>query len=635
MCFKFFGNRVILVMVISTLACIQQVGAQITEKDTINIIQRIIQDRDTLMRSAAQDTTNRWTERFQVPIDSVLFKNNDTRLKKELYNLIVKSQPKKKKKPVINTNLQTVDGKVIRNISFKHVGIFAPSVFDSTYVPDTWFEKTVNITHNDTRDAILKKNLLMQKDERFDVFLAAENERLIRDLSFISDARFIAMPVEGTDSTDLILMVQDKMPLGIEAEISKTGITAIGITHQNMFGIGHQLSFRSYIDALNTPRFGYMATYGTPNLFRSFTAFRIGYVDKWNQNSLLLNVNRDFRAMSIKSAGGFNFERTNAIRNLSLIDTTYEDVNEEYSNVDLWAGRLLPLKYHTSEMRSALFVSGRLNMYNNYTRPDIEEIFIYPFEDKTLLLFSTGISRQGHRKDSMIYTFRRTEDVPYGYLFEVTSGAEWSNERIRPYLSVNASYGAFLRKQSFLYAQLLLGSFFNHGEFEQSLVKLRMQYFSPLKKFSRFHFRNFYQMSWVYGINRYPGEFISLSNKGGIEGLSGPQMRGHDKMVFNFESVVFSPYIVLGFRFAFFGGADIGFIRRDDSKILDSRIFTGLNVGVRLRNEQLVFDTIVLKFSLYPGRPEDGSAQYVIVDYVPRVRFTDFFPDKPDIVQYQ
>jgi hypothetical protein len=633
---KFFSNQAILVTAILTVISIQYIGAQETEKDTVDIIQRIVHERDTLIRSGIRDTTNRWSDRFDAPIDSVLFRNNNSRFKKELYNLIIKGQPNTRKKPATNTNLLAMDGMVIRNIDFHHVDIFAPSVFDSNYVPDSWFEKTVNITHNDTREAILKRNLLIKKGERLDVYLAAENERIIRDLSYISDARFVAMPVEGTDSVDLLLMVQDKMPIGVEGEIQKGGIAALGISHQNMLGIGHQLSITSYWDSKNVPHFGYRVTYGTPNLLNSFTSARITYIDRWNQNSVLIDINRNFRAMSIRNAGGITFERTNAIRNVALLDTTYINLRDEFSDFDIWAGRiLLPLRYRTKEMRSGLFISGRLNIYNNYVRPVLDENFNYPYQDKTLLLFNTGISRQGFRKDNMIYTFGRTEDVPYGYLFEITSGAEWSNEKVRPYISFGAAYGKFFKKQSYLYTQLRFGTFLNRGEAEQSAFKLQMQYFSLLRKSNRFQFRNFFNLTYLNGINRYPGEFITLANRGGIEGLSGDQMKGHDKIVFNFESVVFSPYVLLGFRFAFFGGADIGFIRRDDSKILDSRIFTGLNVGVRIRNEQLVFDTFVLKFSLYPGRPDDGSAQYLILDYVPRLRFNDFFPDKPGIVNYQ
>lgn len=64
-------------------------------------------------------------------------------------------------------------------------------------------------------------------------------------------------------------------------------------------------------------------------------------------------------------------------------------------------------------------------------------------------------------------------------------------------------------------------------------------------------------------------------------------------------------------------------------------LHSGINLGVRIRNDQLVFDTFEIKLSFYPGRPNDAQAEYFIIDHVPRIRLNDFFPDKPDVVNYQ
>jgi hypothetical protein len=103
----------------------------------------------------------------------------------------------------------------------------------------------------------------------------------------------------------------------------------------------------------------------------------------------------------------------------------------------------------------------------------------------------------------------------------------------------------------------------------------------------------------------------------------------------NLESVIFSPYVVLGFRFAFFGGLDIGVVKKDGVQVSEAGLFSGINLGVRIRNDQLVFETFMIKFSFYPGKPKDGAAQYFMIDNVPRTRFNDFFPDKPAVVPFQ
>jgi hypothetical protein len=64
-------------------------------------------------------------------------------------------------------------------------------------------------------------------------------------------------------------------------------------------------------------------------------------------------------------------------------------------------------------------------------------------------------------------------------------------------------------------------------------------------------------------------------------------------------------------------------------------LFSGLSAGVRIRNDQLVFDTFVIKFAIYPGKPDNGTARYFVIDSMTRLRFNDFFPYKPTVVNYQ
>jgi hypothetical protein len=250
-------------------------------------------------------------------------------------------------------------------------------------------------------------------------------------------------------------------------------------------------------------------------------------------------------------------------------------------------------------------------------------------------LFSIGISRQGNRKDNLIYTFGRTEDVPFGYQFDITSGFEWMSNKSRPYLSFTAAYGSYLPNSSYLSGRLQYGTYFNNGESEQGVFRLQTNYFSRIYKRSSFQFRNFVSLLLTLGMNRYPGEYITISNRRGIEGLAGTSLRGTDKVVLNLESVIFTPYEIFGFKFALFGGLDLGFIKREQQKFSDTRLFSGINAGIRIRNDQLVFNTFVIKFAFYPGRPENATAENFSIDYVPRTRFNDFLPDRPEIVLYQ
>lgn len=618
----------------------QQLKAQNIHTDTLRIIEKIVEKQDTMTRNPFQEPASRkWTLLQDEPIDSLLYRENGTRFRRELLNLLIKSGGgglSNKKAPTTNSNLAAMDGRIIRRIDFKKVDIFSPSVADTDFIPSSWFESTVNALHNDTRRSVLMRYLLLKSGEPLDVFLAAENERILRDLSFIMDARFVARQIPGSpDSVDILLLTQDLMPIGAEAELVKSSLATVGISNQNVLGFGHQFKATSYWNSEKKPLFGYSLSYGSSNLVGTFLAGRFEYTHKWNQESYYVDITRDFRTPSFRNAGGLIFENTEIIKGIELLDTNLYDVSLDYTNTDFWYGRMFRIKTNSASISSGFFLNGRFNQYKNNAVPIVTDDYLFNFQDRTLLLFSTGFTRQSFRKDNLIYTFGRTEDVPSGFLFEITPGVEWGQKDIRTYLSAGAAFGRYFRNARYLSGQVKFGTYLNNGSMEQGAFRAQLRYFSRLHQNNRFKQRNFVNITYIHGINRFAGEFTGLENRGGVEGLTGQSMRGNDKLVLNVESVIFSPFIFLGFRFAFFGSLDLGLVGQENAKIVDSRLFSGLSAGVRIRNDQLVFNTFVIKFAIYPGKPGDSIAQNFIMDSMPRLRLDYYFPQKPAIINFQ
>jgi hypothetical protein len=625
---------------VAFFGCFQPVKAQTYQVDTVGIIEKIIEKPDTMIRySVPASPVRKWTLLQEKPIDSLLFGKNNSRFSKELFNLLFKNEPGdsvKQRSPITNFNLAAMDGKIIRRIEFGKVDIFAPSIADTTFEPSSWFEKTVNNTHYDTRRKLLKRYLLLKPGDPLDVFIAADNERLLRELSFIMDARFVARHIpESPDSVDLILYTQDMLPVGLAVDMIKSTFAELSISHYNLLGFGHQFMATLYWNAKNTPHTGFRFSYGIENLAGTFATGKLEYTHRWDQESYKVSISKDIRATSFKNAGGIMFENTFMRKNIELLDTTLYDVNLKYTYTDLWAGHLFQLRNHTSLMSSGFFLAGRINRYENTVGPKPANDYLYMLQDKSLLLFSTGFTHQGFRKDNLIYTFGRTEDVPFGFIFDFTSGVEWWQYKTRPYLSAGAAYGNYFRNVGYLYGQVKFGTFLQNSLIEQGALKLQLRYFSNIYPYNRFKLRNFVSLTYLRGINRFEGEFTDIENKGGIPGLTSQSLRGKDKLVLNLESVIFSPFKLLGFRFAFFGSIDLGLVTSENTGIFDSRLFSGLGAGVRIRNDQLIFDTFVIRFAIYPGKPANGTAQGFIIDSMPRSRFDDFFPLKPAIVPYQ
>jgi len=612
----------------------QDILGQIESKDTLSVIEDIIQSKDSLVHNP-RGMSGKWN----LLSDSVFLSNNPNRFNRELYNLLQKfynTQSKSKKIPVTNANLTAYDGLIIRNIRFKTLNVFSGSIEDTSFVPSTWSEKAVTAIHFTTREKIIRKNLLFQKNDRLDVFLVAENERLIRELPYIRDARFLINPIPGSpDSIDVIVLTKDLIPLGLSAELSRPDAGSASIGYYNIFGYGHQFETTAYWDGRYSPFLGYKLLYGIPNLQGSYISTDLEYTNRWNTDMSRIRIERNFRTVGIKYAGAIELTKADLQRDLVLLDTTIKNINWKYTNYDFWVGRLFSVrKGNKAGTRKGLFLSGRIFYNYNRESPQTQEHSYYAFQDKSLLLFSTGYTYRGFRKDNMIFTFDRVEDVPYGYMFEIISGYEWGQYTSRPYFAANVSFGKYMTRH-YLFGQFGYGTFIHDHSLEQGTIHLQLKGFSNLNTWGMFfQNRNFFTFTYLNGINRFRDEFTRLDNSGGIAGLYSPSLKGNEKLVLNLESVLFSPYRLLGFRFAFFASVDLGFIKTENLRFLESTPYSGLGLGVRIRNEHLVFDTFEIKLSVYPGMPADAQPIYINAGSIPRLRSNVLFPDKPALLEY-
>ena len=606
--------------------------------DTANAIELMLLHNDTLLRNPGEQRLSRMRALMQpVTKDSLALNRDNHKLSRELNNLWNKMYAKQAaaKVPTTNTYLAAYDGKFIRKIDIRSVDMFAPVVLDTSYVSRSWFERTGNFIHTNTRRKIIERNLILHPGENLDVFLAAENERLMRDLPYIMDARFLVRSIPGQpDSVDLVLLTQDLWPVGFGVEVTSANTGNSGIWYENVLGYGHQFKATTYWDVLHAPLLGYGFSYGLPNIAGTYITSEITYVHKWNAETYIAGISREFRTTRFNYAGAAKFENTSLQKNIEMIDTTLQDVHWKYTNYDFWLGRLFSREYKRFARGPNFYLSGRVFINRNMNGPPTGEQYLYALQDKTQFLFSTGFSRQRFRRDNLIYTFGRTEDVPSGYLIGITSGVEQGAYKTRPYLAASASFGNYLKNKGYLFGQLQLGTFFNGNTTEQSLLSLQFRYFSRLKLARKFQYRNFATLTYMNGINRYSEEFTTLENGGGIEGLKSLMLRGNEKLVLNLESVWFSPFDVFGFRFAFFGFLDAGLIKSEAMRTYDSKLYSGLGFGVRIRNDQLVFDTFEIRFNFYPGKPCDSQPSVVTAGSVPRLRLNDFFPDKPAVFHY-
>lgn len=107
-----------------------------------------------------------------------------------------------------------------------------------------WPYRAVNFLHIRTRDQIIRRELLLRRDQTTTRALLAESERNLRALPFIKSARIEPVPV-GPNTADLRVFVQDSWTTQPQVNFGSEGgesSMSAGIEEENFLGLGKTLS---------------------------------------------------------------------------------------------------------------------------------------------------------------------------------------------------------------------------------------------------------------------------------------------------------------------------------------------------------------------------------------------------------
>jgi len=106
-------------------------------------------------------------------------------------------------------------------------------------------------------------------------------------------------------------------------------------------------------------------------------------------------------------------------------------------------------------------------------------------------------------------------------------------------------------------------------------------------------------------------------------------------LTLNVENVLFQKRSILNFQSALFSFFDIGIVGPEGKSIFKQDYFAGIGVGLRIRNENLIFKTIQLRLAFYPNHPSDVSSVGFILDEVSKTRFYNFQPRGPEPFRFE
>jgi hypothetical protein len=603
-------------------------GSYIQIRDSISFFLN-----DTLIRlpSSVIPSANSKKDENLIFYDSLNAKASRKPFAKKLYDLVVISpQPVENKKISLKSdeNYTIYRGRKIKSISFIRLNVFGTNINNPATINLSKTNILLNKTHVNTGERIIRKNILFSAGDTISPLTLSDNERILRELPFIDDARIIVVPVSDEEA-DILVITKDVYTLGANYDYGGFKRGELSVFEKNILGTGHEFGINIPFNSEKPDSPGLGGHYTVNNLFKSFINLKVDFLSGLGSSSYGLSLNRTFVSAATRYAGGILVRQMYTITDL---DTMPVPVPLKYNLQDYWLARSF---LFNKESVSRFIIGARYLNNNVFRKPDIQPDTYYKFQRYQIYMADAAISVQKYYKTNLIYGYGRTEDIPYGVLARITAGREINEFKNRTYLGADISAGKSFPKAGYFYSSLALGSFFNGKETEQGIFYSRVNYFTNLLPVGRFKSRNFINIDYSRGFGRYSDEYLRFIENNGFTGFTNDSIRGTQRFTISLESVLFSPANYHGFRFAFFGFSDLGFLSNSNEALGNGFSLISLGFGLRVRNDNLLFNTLQIRLAFFPNPPKYSEINNLTISGEQLLKPNNFNAGKPVIIPFR
>ena len=524
-------------------------------------------------------------------------------------------------------------GKTIASIRFIRLHPFGSSMQDTAMVATKWIEKTGNKLHMNTARSKLGMQLLFRKGEQVNPLLMAENEKLMRDLSYLEDVSFKLDIVENSpDEVNVIVITKDKFEYGVSMNLNADN-SDVEFVNENMFGYGHRVNLGMAQKNSYLPEMGIYFSYQVNNILGQFVNSSFGYSDTYLKKGWSLSAEKQFLTSREKNAGGFSYEHVSKYNYIAEDHPIQLDTTVAYVLGDVWfmhafsnSGNqlnktLLSFRYYHQQFDKGADDSfGKSEFLRNH------DFFVT----------SLSFSRRNLYKNNLIYGYGVTEDIPFGYYYQISGGLDKSQFGTWPYLGISLNKAVIDRNGRYYSGKFAVDGFLDHGLVKQGTILASLNFFSKKFFVSGDPFRGFINLEFLGGINRFREEYLTIDGRFGIRDFHTNDLRGNNRLKLNMEVVRYLKWNFYGFKFTHYFYTDCAFLSNKAGSILTDDFYIGIGAGIRIYNESLVFKIIDLRLSWFPLTPPEGMSPFgTNLQGLTKSRFDDFMGRKPELIRYQ
>jgi hypothetical protein len=544
-------------------------------------------------------------------------------------------------------------GKQIRFVYYNQLKVFGTTIEDTSVVPNK-LVRFANQLHYDTRTWVIKQSLFFREGDTVNAYKLVDNERYLRRLPFIQDARiYVINSYENSDSIDIVVLTKDVFEYG-------TSITAINNTqasatvfNNNLFGAGQKVAFGFSWNNDYMPQWRTGASYTKYNVAGSFADVSVGYTmlnDKPDadsgqyENAAYLIVNRPLYSTWAKFTGGLTLSANKSVNIYNLPLSMYRDY--KYNLIDYWGGYNFTNQYKKTGYNSLSPNFGiEFRQFNmDFTqKPTQKELQNNPkYSSHNFLLGQFVVYHQDFFKTNYFFGFGRTEDIPMGYTYAASFAMDkWDTLR-RPYTAIQAQKYWFLGK-NLISTTVGLGSFWYKQQSQDAVLHMTADYYSNLFRLQGPKLREFLHADYVICFNPviYKSMPVNINRENGIFGYRNTQYNNYQRLNLSAQTNYYSPISIYGFKFNFYLLMQASLLASYNQSILQGPLYTGFTVGCQIRNENLSFNTLQISASYQPFVGQGYQAVYgpksifVFITSVTPFNFPIFALTQPTLIQYR
>ncbi len=533
-------------------------------------------------------------------------------------------------------------GKIIRHIYIDPLN-FDRSFEDTSQIDNSLGARLGKRFHMTTRKFVIRDNLFIKENTPLNAYKLADNERYLRSLEYIRDARIIVAPVKKHhDSVDILIYTKDFFSIAGGAASQVLNHINANLYETNLAGMAQRVEISGLYDYNRDPNMGYGALYKKGNLFHTFIDGTIAYSTMSNnpftreeESSEYIALSKQLVSPYSRTAGAVTLSHNNAYNVYNAPDASF--YKYKYDLIDAWAGYSIGIKKLTATNNT---IRDRRFFALRYTNRTFKEVpsqignrFDPIYNNTRSILGQFTFFRQDYFKTQYIYGFGTTEDFPYGYNISVTAGWQKQLDLERPYAGFKIQHYIATDYGDFIQLSLKSGGYLDHNKVQDGCLLIGATAFSRIIFWNTTKIRQYLNVNYTHLYNRVTYPQLRIDNGYGLRGFLSDSVYGTRRLSIQLETEFYLKRKVLGFKFAPFPYADFTIITPEHSPYSRSSLYTSVGGGVRARNENLVFQTIEARAYYFPIAPNNMKGFKVILTHNIRFRYSSTYVSAPDVVQ--